>query len=88
MLEMAESGGDYHPLSSDTLSIAQMKRESHLGTFEASDSLVIQIGCESLLEGQTIGTKIFDTNWGTKVCVFDVSLFSIAPESEVASNII
>jgi hypothetical protein len=82
MLEMAEAGGDYHPLGRETFSIAKMKRESDSGTFERSDSPVIQIGCKSLLERQTIGTKIFDANRGTKIGVFDVALFAIALESE------
>ncbi len=88
MLEMAETGGDYHPLSRETLSIAQMKRESGSGTFERSDSLVIQIGCKSLLEGSAVCTKIFDADRGTKIGVFDVALFAVVPEGEVASGII
>src|SRR5438105_4058058 len=88
MLEMAEAGGDYHPLGREGLSIAQMKRESGLDTFQRSDSLIIQIGCKSLLEGQAICTKIFDANRGTKIGVFDVALFAIVPKGEVPSGII
>src|SRR3984893_16511075 len=88
MLEMAEAGGDHHPLGRETFSIAQMKRESGLGTFERRDSLVVQIGCKSLLEGQAICTKIFDANRGTKIGVLDAVLFAIVPEGKFASAII
>src|SRR5437588_12711476 len=86
MIEMAEAGGDCNPLGRENFSIAQMKRKSGLGTFEQSDSLVIQVGCKSLLEGQAICTKIFDANRSTKIGVFDVALFAIGPKGEVASG--
>jgi len=57
-----------------------MKRESGSGTFERSDSLVLQIGCKSLLEGQAICTKLFDANRGPKIGVFNVVLFAIVPK--------
>jgi hypothetical protein len=60
MLEMAEAGGDCYPLDRETFPIAQMKRESGSGTFERSDSLVLQIGCKWLLEGQAICTKLLE----------------------------
>jgi hypothetical protein len=80
MLEMAEAGGDCYPLGRETFPIAQMKRESGSGTFERSDSLVLQIGCKSLLEGQAICTKLFDANRGPKIGVFNVVLFAIVPK--------
>src|SRR5262249_48993533 len=87
MLEMAEARGDYHTLTRESFSIAQVKREPGSGTFERGESLVIQIGRKSLLESQAIGTKIFDANGGTKIGVFDIALFAIVTQGE-ASGII
>src|ERR1700730_18308523 len=88
MLEMAESGGDYHPLGRENFSVAQMKRESDSGTFERSNSCFIQTRCKSLLESQAISTKIFDANRSAKIGVCDVALFTIAPQGEVPCGII
>lgn len=88
MLEMAEARGDYHVLSRESFSIAQVKRESGSGTFERGESLVTQIRCKSLLESQAIGTKIFDANGGAKIGVFEIALFAIVAQGEVTSGII
>jgi len=65
-----------------------MKRESGLSTFERNNSLVIQIGGKSSLEGYAICTEVFDPYRGAEIGVFDVALFAIVPEGEVASGII
>src|SRR5262249_11919802 len=88
MLEMAEAGGDYHPLGGKSLSFAQMKGESGSGTLEPDDPLVDQIGCKSLLEGQAICAKIVKADRNIQIGVLDVALFAIVPERKVASAVI
>ena len=79
---MAQAGGYHHPLGRDAFSIAQTKGKPGSGTFEQSDSLALQVGRKSLLEFEAICAKIFDANRGTKISVFDIALFAVAPEGE------